>query len=444
MRNVILTILIMVSFFANAENIKGVVYDSSTRETLIGATVVIKSSQRYSISGLDGSFIIKGIDRGDYTLEISYIGYESQHISIKVNSEGKALKILLKPKIELLEGATIYASITNNTESSARTTEQNSSHIVSVISAQAIDISPDLDLSSVVSRISSVSLERDDNSMGKTYSIIRGMSKRYNYTLINGIKIPSPDDKNRSVPLDIFPSDLVGRVEVTKSLTADMEGDAIGGVINMIMKNAPDKFYVGANASIGYHTIFMDQKFQTFNSSGIDSKSPFQKYGANYNASQADFTTDNLNTISKSFTPDYSASATVGNRFYKNKIGAIVSVSYSDAHKGSESTRLKPDLLIGTSLPKLTGMDQRSYYSQVEQLGLHAKIDYQITKTSELRFYLARFTMSEDQLREINKVSILGSSNLFDSDRKTYESRYRRTEQKVTNYTLQGKHTHTW
>ena len=63
------------------------------------------------------------------------------------------------------------------------------------------------------------------------------MDKRYNYTLVNGIKIPSPDDKNRYVPLNMFPNDLMDRLAVTKSLTADMEGDA-RRCIDMEMKDA--------------------------------------------------------------------------------------------------------------------------------------------------------------------------------------------------------------
>ena len=59
------------------------------------------------------------------------------------------------------------------------------------------------------------------------------MDKRYNYILVNGVKIPSPDSKNRYVPLDIFPSDMLERIEVIKALTPNMEGDAIGGAMNL-------------------------------------------------------------------------------------------------------------------------------------------------------------------------------------------------------------------
>jgi outer membrane receptor for ferrienterochelin and colicin len=76
------------------------------------------------------------------------------------------------------------------------------------------------------------------------------MDKRYNYTLVNGVKIPSPDNKHRYVPLNLFPSELLDRVEVSKSLTADMEGDATGGVINMLMKDAPANVTLQANVCI--------------------------------------------------------------------------------------------------------------------------------------------------------------------------------------------------
>src|SRR6202012_4989894 len=116
------------------------------------------------------------------------------------------------------------------------------------VSPRAIEISPDLSVANTAQRISGVSLERSTNGEGQ-YVIVRGMDKRYIYTLVNGIKIPSPDNKNRYVPLDIFPADMLERLEITKSLTPNMEGDAIGGAVNMVMKDAPTKFSINANAA---------------------------------------------------------------------------------------------------------------------------------------------------------------------------------------------------
>ncbi len=101
------------------------------------------------------------------------------------------------------------------------------------------------------------------------------MDKQYNTTLINGIKIPSPDNKNRYVPLDIFPAGLVDRLEVYKTLTPDMEGDASGGVVNMVMKTAPDKLVV--NGEVGTATIaryLLTAVLKLFDRSTVNSQSP--------------------------------------------------------------------------------------------------------------------------------------------------------------------------
>jgi hypothetical protein len=108
-----------------------------------------------------------------------------------------------------------------------------------------------------------VTIERNSNGDGQ-YAILRGMDKRYNYTLVNGVKIPSPDNKYRYVPLDIFPSDLLDRLEVYKTLTPAMEGDAIGGAVNMVMKDAPDRFTLSANISSGYNELFLQRNFMSF------------------------------------------------------------------------------------------------------------------------------------------------------------------------------------
>src|SRR3978361_235679 len=100
------------------------------------------------------------------------------------------------------------------------------------------------------------------------------MDKQYNTTLINGVKIPSPDNKNRYIPLDIFPADLVERIEISKSLTPDMEGDASGGVVNLVMKTAPDRLRVEGDFGTGYSQIFFNRSFASFNRSTVNSKSP--------------------------------------------------------------------------------------------------------------------------------------------------------------------------
>lgn len=176
-------------------------------------------------------------------------------------------------------------------------------NVMNVMSAKAIELSPDLTVANALGRISGITLERSASGEGQ-YAILRGMDKRYNYTLVNGVKIPSPDNKNRFVPLDIFPAEMLDRLEVSKSLTADLEGDGIGGAVNMVMKDAPDRRQVSANFTMGYSAMYFSRKFDSFRTSPIQDKSPNELHGSDYAVSITDFTTRNLAVKQKQFVPD--------------------------------------------------------------------------------------------------------------------------------------------
>ncbi len=152
----------------------------------------------------------------------------------------------------------------------ARRLEHKADIVQNVLSARAIELSPDLTVGNAMARVSGVSVQRGSSGEGR-YAIIRGMDQRYNNVLVNGIKIPSPDDKFRFVPMDIFPSEMLERLEVIKALTPSMEGDAIGGTMNLVMKDAPHDFLLTANVSAGYSTLFFTSgPSQAFTHSGIN------------------------------------------------------------------------------------------------------------------------------------------------------------------------------
>lgn len=204
----------------------------------------------------------------------------------------------------VLEGVTVVATNPGRTEAGARGIERSAMNVVNVMSAKAIELSPDITVANVIQRMSGVTIERNSSGEGQ-YAILRGMDKRYNYTLINGVKIPSPDNKNRFVPLDIFPSEMLDRLEVTKSLTANMEGDGIGGAVNLIMKDAPSERQFTANISTGYNAMYFDRDFQSFNHGAIVKQSPYEQMGKpeDNRVTMDNFTTDNLHMTWKSHCP---------------------------------------------------------------------------------------------------------------------------------------------
>ena len=204
-----------------AATYKGYVKDAKTGEELIGATIYIKEYPNIgSTTGLDGSFIIDNVPNADkITIVCSYISYKTIEKTISASTTDPIL-FDLPADTQMLDEVTVIAHNPGRTEAGARGIERQAMNVVNVMSAKAIELSPDITVANVIQRMSGVTIERNSSGEGQ-YAILRGMDKRYNYTLINGVKIPSPDNKNRFVPLDIFPSEMLDRLEVTKSLTAN-------------------------------------------------------------------------------------------------------------------------------------------------------------------------------------------------------------------------------
>lgn len=404
--------------------VKGTVTDSVTGENLVGSAIFIIEPKKGTFTGLDGSFNVKNIPSGQYTVSCSYIGYQTIEKSIMLkDNDIQQLDFQLTPQAQELNQVIITAQGYRNTDISARNLERTSNQIINVISAKTIEISPDLNVANVIQRVSGVTIERNSTGDGQ-YAILRGMDKRFNYTMVNGVKIPSPDNKNRFVPLDIFPSELLDRLEVTKSLTANMEGDGIGGAINMVMKDAPMKRQLTANLATGFNTLFFKNEYQSFNTSSISSESPNEKYGLAYPVRMKDFTTKNLQLNTGKALPNLSGGLSYGDRFFSERLGVILAGSYQNSVRGNSSdiysTSANPD--------EQQSITHRFFSNQQVRIGLHAKVDFKLSPGHKLMWYNAYMDFRNAQVREAISFN-------------SKTSRLRFNRQTIMNSTLKGLHT---
>ena len=404
--------------------IRGKVVDATTGGEIIGATVQLKgTTDRWAVTGLDGSFSID-VKVHSGTLVCSLIGYKDMEVLF--NDSGEELSIPMEPDVYMLEAAVVTATGAGRTEMAARNIERNSINVVNVMSAKAMELSPDITVANVIKRMSGVTVERNSSGEGQ-YAILRGMDKRYNYTLVNGIKIPSPDNKNRFVPLDIFPSEILDRIEVTKSLTADMEGDGIGGAVNLVMKDAPERMEITANLSTGYSALFIDRDFQTFNRKAIQKLSPNERMGRpelhnqNYSVSADDFTMENLHMTESRPRPDIVGGFSYGDRFFGGKLGVIAAFSYQNLFRGKDASLY----YIPGSSGK--GTENRLYSEEQNRMGAHAKLDYRISDRHKLMLYAGYMDLQETEVRD-------GSNDQERTVRMKWNHQY------IVNTTLKGEH----
>ncbi len=412
----IISILTLTPIFGR--DITGVVTDASTGETLIGATVYVKQSPKSgATTGLDGTFKLS-VNVSAPTLVCSYLGYETQVIKSPIPAY---LQIKMKESAAELSEVVVTASAGNN-ETGARTIERQSMNVVNVMSARAMELSPDVTVGNIIQKMSGVTTERNSSGEGQ-YAILRGMDKRYNYTLVNGIKIPSPDNKNRFVPLDMFPSEILDRIEVSKSMTANLEGDGIGGAVNLVMKDAPSSRLFNVSVTTGYNALYFDRDFLSFNHGAIRRRSPNEIKGTtgDYGVSGSDFTNANLRVKSSRPLPDLLAGVSYGDRFFDDHFGVIASVSYQNINRGKNSDWYYRSAYMAN------GIERREYSDNRQRLAIHGKLDYLFSPQHKLSWYNGWLYMTNEQTR-------------LAEDDKIASVRMRWNSQAIFNSTLHGSH----
>jgi outer membrane receptor protein involved in Fe transport len=437
----ILVTFSIVIFQLFAYNIEGFVRDAQTGELLVGASIYIKGDkQTGTTSGLDGSFSLRNLKQGKYTLVCSYISYQSLEKEISIPSaNAEKLALNLVSYENELQDVNVVAS-GKTTDAGVRNIERLSANVMNIVGARSIEISPDLTVANVLGRVSGVTLER--NSSGEAeYAVLRGMDKRYNITLVNGVKISSPNNKQRFVPLNIFPSELLDRLEVTKTRSADTEGDATGGAINMVMKDAPYKFLVKANISTGYNAMFFDREFTGYDSKQVVHTAPYEKYGSSYSATMDDFNNGVYAPYNYQPLPNVIAGFSVGDRLLKKKLGYIVAANYQNTYKGTNSTFFEDEMLQTESTLRLTSLKERLYSERQMQYGIHGKLDYQFSKNNTLEWYNFLVINDNYQVRQTTSTNFKLS---YEPDEGTldlaYQTRMRTTHQQIFASSLHGEH----
>ena len=432
--------LVASSAMVSAHTVDGIVKDNRTGEPLIGSVVEVKELPNIkTTTGLDGSFKLSELpDKGRYTLVVRYISYKTREVPIEVSDKG-AVTIALDEDLRELSEVVVKGHKEYHSDRSAIDMEKTAGNVLNVMSQQSIQLSPDVNVASVLQRVSGVTMERDASGEA-SYAILRGMDKRYNYTLVNGVKIPSPDDKNRYIPLNMFPSDLMDRLVVSKSLTADMEGDAAGGVVDMVMKDAPSHFQIQANAAIGASDYFWNdsRNYLSSNRGSYTHTSPYEAHGADYKATTADFSNGPTQITKHSLpAPNFVGGLSIGNRFWKDRIGVMLAGSVQNIFRGTERTYNSVKMASGEQAMYIYSLQHRYYSIHDLTAGFHAKVDLQLDN-NKLEWYNMYVRTNSKGVRYNNSIN----TEYISSDTYTQDDETRSLSQTQSVFATHLKGTH--
>lgn len=450
--NFLLILCIAFVNIANAQTIRGKVTDAATGEPLVGASVSLEHTKFNTVANLDGSYVFKNVPAGKYEVKVKYTGYEKakeQDVVIKDGQEIKGIDFQLTIDSKELTAVIVGSSRHTESDNYARSLERKSDIVQNILSTKAIELSPDVTVANSLQRVSGVTVQRSSSGEGR-YAIIRGMDQRYNSTLVNGIKIPSPDDKFRYVPLDIFPSDILERLEVIKALTPNMEADAIGGVMNLVMKTAGSKKTFQLFAATGETMLFNDRPFATFDHSVISKKDPAAINGNSYIATANDFPRANLDLHKKNNPLNLQTGLTFSDRFFNKKLGFLIAGSYQNNYRGSDAIFNVQDAqptyrrnLTVNGVPgqnydnnaKFGDANIRQYSTQNTRIAVNNKWDYAFNKNNKISLFNLFVRLDELQARYTVDTNVATNPGQI-----TYNTRSRWQIQNIYNSTLQGDH----
>ncbi|MEM9666671.1 MAG: carboxypeptidase-like regulatory domain-containing protein, partial [Bacteroidota bacterium] len=370
----ILALLLVLPSTAWADGrIVGRVTDGSTGETLPGANVIIQGTSRGAATDLEGRYTIPNVPPGPLTLVVTYIGYESQtrEVTIEDNVETEADFVL---KWEGVQGEEIVITAQAEGQISAINQQLSSNTITNIVSGDRIQELPDVNAAESIGRLPGVSIQRSGGEANKI--AIRGLSPKYNTVTVNGVRVPATGGDDRSVDLSLIAPNMLDGIEVMKAITPDKDADAIGGAVDLRLREAPAGLGVDVQAQGGFNQL--------------------QSYYGNYKFV-----------------------GTVSNRFLQDRLGIIASANLDEfdrsADKFSGNYRQSSDPETGEPLIILSNLGLREETVRRGRTGASLVLDYRIPrgKVTANTFYNQ---LDFDGVFRVNNISIDGNRHFYDTE----------------------------
>lgn len=389
----------------------GKVTDSKTGEPLFSVIVMVEGSSTGVTTDFEGGYALIGLAPGTYKVKFKLLAYQEKVVEVAINSaEPLALNIALDDESKQITGVEIVANYKQESVNSLLIDQKQAVAISDGISADAIKRTPDNNTSDVMKRVSGASVQ--DNR----FAIIRGLNDRYNIAFLNGAPLPSTESDRRAFAFDIFPSNMVDKLVITKAATPDMPADFAGGVINVVTKDIPEEnfFNIGGGIGLNAITTFKNRAFYQggkFDWLGIDDGTrglptglpDAQTYkGATQSGDSSKFFwskqfANNWATKRQASTaPNGSFQFTLGRAIEgeNNKFGVILAASYNNSYRFSMVKRNMYDVLDNNNY--LRAYNDSSFKHEI-LAGVLLNLGYKIGQNNKLSFKNLYSVNSEDQ-----------------------------------------------
>jgi TonB-dependent receptor len=446
MKNLLLVLIGFLTYFQlSAQTIKGSISDSQTGESLFGVTVYVTNQQKGTFTDVDGNFVLANLSTGQSKIEVRYIGYQSKVLEFDIKKD-TTLNIKLDTKAQELEGVTVVFTVDKGSTTELIRMQSQSAVVLDGVNSEQFKKTPDTKVSDVFKRVSGASIQENK------FVVIRGLSDRYNFGLINGSPLPSSETDRKAFSFDLFPSNVLDNLVIYKSASPDLPGEFSGGVINISTIEPKDKIH-NLQIGLGYNTISTFRNFSTYDGGGLD----FLGFGAtsrqlpdgltptrdwqlldkSEKADMAKLMDFNWSTKSRLALPVGTLQYSIGKEWKlskKSKFGFVYALSYQNSEMMNNSIRREFEEQASGVITKMELKD--SVFTK-SILNTHLlNLTWRIDDKNTIRFKNLYSVNSED------KVNIRNGVREMDNDPRQWEksTNFWYTQNNLLTNQLNGKH----
>jgi hypothetical protein len=241
--------LVLIAQDAETGAIAGRVLDSWQGSPVAGVTVLVRGTTLGTTTDAAGNYTVSRIPPGTYAVVLSRSGYSKATLAdVRVVAGQKTpADYSLKPEFFEMEAFEAVAEPILDQGTTILVERQQANIVMDVMGSEQISRLGAGDAAELVGRTTGATL------VDGKFAVIRGLDERYTSTSMNKGEIPSADPYRKSGQLDLFPSELIGAVEVSKTFTPDQPGTFTGGAVNIRTKSFPEKMILNWSVGVTYN-----------------------------------------------------------------------------------------------------------------------------------------------------------------------------------------------
>jgi outer membrane receptor protein involved in Fe transport len=346
-------------------------------ETLPFANVIIKGTSTGTTTDIDGLYAIENLAAGTYTVIFSFVGYETLEVPNVTVVAGKVTEIntALGSNAASLDEVVIKTVARRDSQVALLIEQKKAIEIKESIGAQELAKMGVSDAATATTKISGVSSSEASGDI-----FVRGLGDRYLNTTMNGLPVPSDDVERKNIDLELYSTNILQNVSISKTYSAQNSADQASGTIDISTRELLGTQELAAGVKVGFNTnAIRNGVGDNFKTSPNSENVTFGFYSRDLRTREA-LTQQTWNTQQAELPLDYKYTLTAGKKFgEKLKVLFTGSQDISFEHRQGEFREFRANF-INDSIT-----DVETFSKSINTTGLLSS-SYNFNENNEVKF----------------------------------------------------------